>query len=168
MEMQNLLELNLGYVTCDICGEGYNGIGVWYDEWAPADTPYRVIRKSKCYGSYDKDGLTKGEAVELLETSAFMVATRPARRQFNSFLGKFRRGRIELPAPTVVGAQLTTAAPTPYEPCTCEECLEVEANYFAPSDVRPYVVSIDPGMVDISAPVTWVDFAPERRDEEPY
>lgn len=113
--METLLELNLGYVNCDICGEGYNGIGVWFDPNADRDKPFRFIRNSKCYGNIDVNGLSKEDLLAQLDAAAFMVATRYARRQFRDFVRQVRNDKIKVlqDDPTAVAPAVVTWDPEP-------------------------------------------------------
>lgn len=93
--MKTLLEMNLGYVTCDIDGEGYNSIAVWQDESMPEDKQFRFIRNSRCYGNLDIQDISKDELIEHVKAARFFIGSRRARKQFNEFLRDLKRGNFD-------------------------------------------------------------------------
>lgn len=76
---------NLGYVKCDIDGEGYNRVTIYRD----GDT-YDYERVSLCYGNVIQKGITKDQMLANLEEDDFLVATLEARKQVKDFKAQIR------------------------------------------------------------------------------
>lgn len=76
------LDQNLGYVNCNICGEGYNSLVVRLFE----DDSFTVTRSSKCYGNLTEEFVDAIFLREWLHREAwFLVATKYAREMMTSF-----------------------------------------------------------------------------------
>lgn len=142
--MQTLLDLNLGYVTCDICGEGQNRITIWRDASASAHkAPFKVARKSQCYGNLDQAGMTRDEAVEWLEAQHFLVATRYARKTYLRFLKELRKGAHDPAEPTAD----TEVAPYPTRTVWVDTTSDYSVEAPRLSDLTPsYTISFDPSI----------------------
>lgn len=90
MKSVSILEQNLGYVDCNICGAGYNSIAVTLFE----DNSFTVTRNSKCYGNVTEEFVDAIFLREFLERNWFMVATKYARETMTSFVKDLKAGRF--------------------------------------------------------------------------
>jgi hypothetical protein len=93
--MDMLFESNLGYIECDVCGSGYNSVRVFYDNYAPVDTPFTFERRSNCYENITTNQLSRDELISLMDQSKFLIATRYARRNWREFMRDLQRGRYD-------------------------------------------------------------------------
>jgi hypothetical protein len=97
--MQTLINIELGYIKCDIDGDGYNRLTVMRDDDVEGEACFSVNRETKCYGDQSFDNLTRSEALAWVEDQHFLVATRYARKQYELFVRELKAGKHD-PAPT--------------------------------------------------------------------
>src|SRR5690349_6716607 len=84
-----ILDQNLGYVSCNICGEGYNSIIIRLFE----DNSFSIERRSKCYGNIEEEFVDDIFLAEWLQREAwFLVATKYARETMASFEKDLKAG----------------------------------------------------------------------------
>lgn len=149
--MTTLFEANLGYVNCDIDGEGYNRIEVYYDEWSPEESAYSFFRHSNCYGDLTEKNIARDRVATLLRENAFLVATRRARKTYDRFVRKVESGRpfIQVNSPQAPqGEQMEllfdeASAPEPPR-CECPSCRPDPT----PSETAPWYTL--PSLIDLT------------------
>jgi len=88
-----ILEQNLGYVECNICGAGYNSVAATVFE----DGSYTVSRFSKCYGDVTEEFVDAKFVEEFLERNWFLIATKPARSRMTEFMRDLKAGKMTYP-----------------------------------------------------------------------
>ncbi len=139
--MDMLFESNLGYIECDVCGSGYNSVRVFYDNYAPADTPFTFERRSNCYENITTNQLSRDELISLMEQSKFLIATRYARRNWREFMRDLQRGRYDKGIYGPTETLRATIAPTTVEPIPVLDdvvCMDSCCNPDHPEYRNPY------------------------------
>jgi hypothetical protein len=109
-----ILDTNVGYVECDICGTGYNHFSAWLHD----DGSYEFRRKSKCYGERHEVHLNLDGFLGILdEESRTFVATRYGRNTIKELKRNIRSGEInrsEVDAPMTYDSLPVAELEAPY------------------------------------------------------
>ena len=90
MKSVAILDQNLGYVDCNVCGAGYNHVAVSLF----ADNSFTVTRTSKCYGNVTEEFVDAIFLREWLQRNSFLIATKYARETMTAFVKDLDEGKF--------------------------------------------------------------------------
>lgn len=99
--MYDILNAHLGYVACNVCGDGNNTLRVSLDPDRTDGRYYVVNFTSTCYQPFRSGALTRDEAVATVTRYwRSHAATRAAHRRLRNFVKDLTSGKFErrLPA----------------------------------------------------------------------
>jgi hypothetical protein len=90
MKSVAILDQNLGYVDCNVCGAGYNHVAVTLFE----DNSFTATRTSKCYGDVTEEFVDSIFLREWLQRNSFLIATKYARETMTAFVKDLDEGKL--------------------------------------------------------------------------